>query len=44
MYDIDLFDNDADFSLTYDDQIAYNIFLANAAHERGLSVGLKNDW
>jgi hypothetical protein len=25
------------------DQIRYNTFLANAAHARGLSVGLKND-
>ena len=29
--------------ITYDDQIAYNVFLANAAHQRGLSVSLKND-
>lgn len=31
------------FPLTYADQIAYNVMLATAAHERGLSVGLKND-
>jgi len=30
-------------TITYQDQIAYNTFLANAAHARGLSVGLKND-
>ena len=30
------------FSLTYDDQIAYNRLIAIAAHERGLAVGLKN--
>ena len=31
------------FPLTAEDQLAYNRWLANAAHERGLSVGLKND-
>lgn len=40
---VDGYANNSGFSLTYDDQIAYNIWLANAAHERGLSVGLKND-
>jgi hypothetical protein len=30
------------FALTYDDQVAYNRLIANAAHERGLAVGLKN--
>eukprot|EP00549_Striatella_unipunctata_P019768 CAMPEP_0118699674 /NCGR_PEP_ID=MMETSP0800-20121206/16056_1 /TAXON_ID=210618 ORGANISM="Striatella unipunctata, Strain CCMP2910" /NCGR_SAMPLE_ID=MMETSP0800 /ASSEMBLY_ACC=CAM_ASM_000638 /LENGTH=355 /DNA_ID=CAMNT_0006599969 /DNA_START=94 /DNA_END=1161 /DNA_ORIENTATION=+ len=29
--------------LTGDDQLAYNIFIANAAHDVGLSVGIKND-
>lgn len=37
------FENDTGFSLTYEDQIAYNIFLANAAHQRGMAIGLKND-
>lgn len=37
------YDNDTGFSLTYADQIRYNNFLAEAAHERGLSIGLKND-
>ena len=36
-------DNNAGFSLTYNDQITYNTFIANEAHQRGLSVGLKND-
>jgi hypothetical protein len=31
------------FPLTYQDQITFNTFLANAAHARGLSIGLKND-
>lgn len=31
------------FDLTADDQLAYNRFIANQAHLRGLSVGLKND-
>jgi len=40
---VDGYDNGTGFSITYDDQIAYNVFLANAAHQRGLSVALKND-
>ena len=35
--------NDTGFPLSYEDQIAYNIFLAEAAHLRGLSIGLKNE-
>lgn len=35
--------NDTGFPLTYDDQIAYNVFLAQAAHSQGLAIGLKND-
>ncbi|WP_028458385.1 endo alpha-1,4 polygalactosaminidase [Chloroflexus sp. Y-396-1] len=35
--------NDSGFPLTYEDQLAYNIFLAQAAHARGLAIGLKND-
>jgi hypothetical protein len=31
------------FPLTYEDQIVYNTFIANEAHARRLSVGLKND-
>jgi hypothetical protein len=37
------FENDTGFNLTATDQLAFNRFLANAAHERGLSVALKND-
>jgi len=35
--------NDTGFPLSYDDQITYNVFLAQAAHSRGLAIGLKND-
>lgn len=31
------------FPLTYEDQLRFNSFIANAAHARGLAVGLKND-
>lgn len=31
------------FPLAPEDQLAYNVFLANAAHQNGLGVGLKND-
>ncbi len=40
---VDGFANDSGFDLTASDQIVYNRFLANAARERGLAVGLKND-
>ena len=40
---VDGFTNATGFPLTGADQLAYNVFLANAAHERGLSVALKND-
>ena len=36
-------DNDTGFSITYSDQITRNVFLANAAHQRGPSVAPKND-
>lgn len=35
--------NRTGFALEAADQLGYNRWLANAAHERGLSVGLKND-
>ncbi|MER7500297.1 endo alpha-1,4 polygalactosaminidase [Nonomuraea pusilla] len=35
--------NDTGFPLTADDQLRYNAWLANEAHRRGLSAGLKND-
>ncbi|GAB4528132.1 MAG: hypothetical protein Kow0063_04040 [Anaerolineae bacterium] len=37
------YSNDTGFPLTANDQERYNIFLAEAAHQRGLMVGLKND-
>ena len=37
------FDNNSGFSLTSADQLTFNRTIANEAHERGLSVGLKND-
>ena len=40
---IDGFLNDTGFPLSYDDQLEYNIWLAETAHARGLSIGLKND-
>jgi len=40
---VDGYINDSGFPLTAEDQLAYNIWLAEEAHDRGLSVGLKND-
>ena len=40
---IDGYTNNTGFPLSAADQLAYNKFLANAAHARGLSIGLKND-
>ncbi len=40
---IDGYTNDTGFPLSYQDQRNYNIWLANEAHARGLSIGLKND-
>ncbi|MFI7441943.1 endo alpha-1,4 polygalactosaminidase [Nonomuraea indica] len=40
---IDGFTNDTGFPLTGADQLAYNVWLANEAHERGMSIALKND-
>ncbi|MCP5425280.1 MAG: endo alpha-1,4 polygalactosaminidase [Gammaproteobacteria bacterium] len=40
---VDGYVNDSGFNLSYQDQLNYNSWLANAAHARGLSVGLKND-
>lgn len=37
------FQNDTGFPLTSADQLAFNIYLADAAHARGLKIGLKND-
>ena len=40
---VDGYSNQTGFDLTPDDQLDYNRFLADAAHARGLAVGLKND-
>lgn len=40
---LDAYSNDSGFDLTASDQMAFNKFLANEAHKRSLSVGLKND-
>jgi hypothetical protein len=40
---VDGYANDSGFPLTGADQLAFNRFLARAAHARGLSIGLKND-
>ena len=40
---VDGYANASGFPLTAQDQLDFNRFLANAAHERGLCVGLKND-
>lgn len=35
--------NKTGFNITYQDQLRYNIWLSNKAHEKGLSIGLKNN-
>jgi hypothetical protein len=40
---VDGYANDSGFDLVADDQLAFNRWLADEAHARGLSVGLKND-
>lgn len=40
---IDGYQNDTGFALTAADQLRYNRWLANEAHVRRLSIGLKND-
>lgn len=40
---IDGYTNKTGFPLTYQDQLTYNLFIAEQAHARGLSVALKND-
>jgi hypothetical protein len=40
---VDGYANESGFPLTAAHQLAYNRFLARAAHARGLSIGLKND-
>lgn len=40
---VDGYSNDTGFSLTANDQLTFNEWLANEAHTRNLSVALKND-
>lgn len=40
---LDGYTNDTGFPLTYQDQIRFNKWVATAAKQRGLAVGLKND-
>ena len=40
---VDAYQNDSGFALSGADQIAFNRWIAEAAHSRDLSVGLKND-
>ena len=40
---IDGYTNATGFAITYEDQLRYNAWLADAAHARGLPIGLKND-
>ncbi len=40
---VDGYDNNSGFDFSAQDQLAYNRWLANQAHARGLAVGLKND-
>lgn len=40
---MDGYTNNTGFPLTYADQLTYNLWLANEAHARGLSIGLKNN-
>jgi len=40
---VDGYSNNSGFTLSYTDQLAYNIALAQEAHKLGLAVSLKND-
>lgn len=39
---MEIWDNDTGFSLTYQDQLNYSLWLAKEAHNRGLAIGQKN--
>ncbi|MGB8252431.1 MAG: endo alpha-1,4 polygalactosaminidase, partial [Anaerolineaceae bacterium] len=39
---IEIYDNDTGFPLTYTDQLTYARWLADEAHSRGLAIGIKN--
>ncbi|WP_456295042.1 endo alpha-1,4 polygalactosaminidase [Vibrio sp. AK197] len=40
---VDGYTNNSGFNLSYHDQLMFNRYIANTAHQLGLSVGLKND-
>jgi len=40
---LDGYENETGFPLTGNDQLVFNTYLAQAAHDRGLKIGLKND-
>ena len=40
---VDGYSNNSGFALSYNDQLAYNIALAETAHSLGLAISLKND-
>ncbi|GAL06248.1 endo alpha-1,4 polygalactosaminidase precusor precursor [Photobacterium aphoticum] len=40
---VDGYKNNTGFDLTADDQLTFNRLLANEAHARNLSIGLKNN-
>lgn len=40
---MDAYTNETGFPLSYADQLAYNLWLAEAAHSRGLAIAMKND-
>lgn len=39
---LQIYDNDTGFPITYEDQMAYARWLAEEAHARGLAIGMKN--
>jgi endo-alpha-1,4-polygalactosaminidase (GH114 family) len=39
---MDIHENDTGFSITYQDQFKYALWLADEAHRRGLAIGIKN--
>jgi len=40
---LDSFQQDTGFDISREDQMRFNVMLAELAHERGLAIGLKND-
>jgi len=37
------FQQDTGFDISFDDQVVYNLWIASLAHARGMSIGLKNN-